>query len=252
MTVRKPAPTTTDTGSVLPIRGEGLKVSRDGRALIDGVTVEVGRSDRIIALIGPNGAGKSLLIRMLAGLVAPDEGQVIWGGGPPQGARMRRIGFVFQRPVMMRRSALDNILYALKLAGHAAVDATERAHAELEQVGLSAITHTFARNLSGGEQQRVALARALVLSPEVLFLDEATTNLDPASTALIESRVKAAAAAGMQVLLVTQDLAQARRLSDTIILMHRGRIVEEGPAEEFFKMPGTETGRRFVAGELLV
>jgi tungstate transport system ATP-binding protein len=86
----------------------------------------------------------------------------------------------------------------------------------------------------------------------VLFLDEATTNLDPASTAMIESRVKEAAAAGMHVLLVTQDLAQARRLSDTIILMHRGRIVEEGPAEEFFKMPGTETGRRFVAGELLV
>lgn len=238
--------------SVLPIRGEGLGVRRDGRQLIDGVTVDIARGGGISALIGPNGAGKSLLIRTLAGLVVPDVGRVTWGGAQPGQDRVRQIGFVFQRPVMMRRSALDNILFALKLAGHAAVGATERAHAELEQVGLGAIVHTFARHLSGGEQQRVALARALVLSPEALFLDEATANLDPASTAMIEDRLRTVAAAGMRVVLVTQDLKQARRLATSIIMMHNGRILEHTLAGDFFAKPRTDEAQRFLDGALLI
>jgi tungstate transport system ATP-binding protein len=239
-------------GSVLPLRGDGLTVRRDGRTLLDGVTVAVAPAGGLAVLIGPNGAGKSLLIRTLAGLVVPDAGRVSWGGSVPDRARVRRIGFVFQRPVMLRRSARENVAYALRLAGHGRAEADRVATQTLEQHGLGPLADTFARRLSGGEQQRVALARALALSPEVLFLDEPTANLDPASMAMIEARVRAAARAGTRVLLVTQDLAQARRLADEIVFMHGGRIVERGPATSFLTGPATAAARAFLAGEILV
>jgi tungstate transport system ATP-binding protein len=240
------------TGSVLPIRGEALAVARDGRALLDRVTVEIGPGAGVTALIGPNGAGKSLLIRTLAGLIVPDSGTVAWHDRAPGRDRMRRIGFVFQRPVMLRRSVLENILFPLTLAGAGAREARERARAELDLVGLRPIADAFARNLSGGEQQRVALARAMVTSPEVLFLDEATANLDPASTAMIEARLKAAAAAGLSVVLVTQDLKQARRLATSIVMMHKGRVLEHTHASTFFAKPRTTEAQRFLDGALLI
>jgi tungstate transport system ATP-binding protein len=247
-----PMSATVPPGSVLPIRGEALAVRRDGRALIDGVAIEIGPGGGITALIGPNGAGKSLLIRMLAGLVVPDTGTVQWNGSQPGRDRMRRIGFVFQRPVMLRRSVIENIRFALTLAGISAGEANRRAGAELEQVGLGPMANAYARNLSGGEQQRVALARAMVLSPEVLFLDEATANLDPASTAMIEARLQAAAAAGLTVVLVTQDLKQARRLATSIIMMHKGCILEHTPADAFFASPRAAASQRFLDGALLI
>src|SRR5918999_3356984 len=102
--------------SVLPIRGQGLVVDGGGRRLIDGIDIEIG-GGRALVLMGPNGAGKSLLLRVLMGLVAPDAGHVLWGTAPPDRARAARIGFVFQRPVLLRRSALANVVYALKAAG---------------------------------------------------------------------------------------------------------------------------------------
>jgi tungstate transport system ATP-binding protein len=252
MTVMEPPTATASNGSVLPIRAEDVAVRRDGRTLIDGVSVEIGAGGGITALIGPNGAGKSLLIRMLAGLVAPDTGTVLWSGGQPGRERMHRIGFVFQRPVMLRRSVLDNIRFPLALAGIGAGDGSNRARAELERVGLAPMAGAFARNLSGGEQQRVALARAMVLGPQVLFLDEATANLDPASTVMIEARLKAAAAAGLTVVLVTHDLKQARRLATSIIMMHKGRILEHTPASAFFAKPRAVESQRFLDGALLI
>ncbi len=207
------------TGSVLPIRGEALAVARDGRALLDRVTVEIGAGAGITALIGPNGAGKSLLIRTLAGLIVPDSGTVAWHDRAPGRDRMRRIGFVFQRPVMLRRSVLENILFPLTLAGIGAREARERARAELDLVGLGPIADAFARNLSGGEQQRVALARA---------------------------------AAGLSVVLVTQDLKQARRLATSIVMMHKGRILEHTQASTFFAKPRTAEAQRFLDGALLI
>jgi tungstate transport system ATP-binding protein len=140
----------------------------------------------------------------------------------------------------------------LTLVGIGAREARERARAELDLVGLGPIADAFARNLSGGEQQRVALARAMVSLPEVLFLDEATANLDPASTAMIEARLKAAAAAGLSVVLVTQDLKQARRLATSIVMMHKGRILEHTRASTFFAKPRTAEAQRFLDGALLI
>ncbi len=157
-------------------------------------------------VIGPNGAGKSLLIRALAGLVVPDHGQVLWVGDAPDRTRARRVGFVLQRPVMLRRTALDNLVYVLKLERHDDAKARMIARRHLTAHGLEHISSTNAQRLSGGEQQRLALLRALILRPDVLFLDEPAANLDPASTLAIERNLHAAVEQGLRVVLVTQDL----------------------------------------------
>ncbi len=119
-------------------------------------------------------------------------------------------------------------------------------------VGLEGLERRPARRLSGGEQQRLALARALARDPAVLFLDEPTASLDPAATKAIEDIVRAITARGVKVVMSTHDLGQAKRLAGDIVLLHRGRLIESGPAADFFNAPRTEETRKFIAGELLV
>src|SRR5262249_10306771 len=152
--------------------------------LIDGVTATLAAGPRTVVL-GPNGAGKSLLLRLCHGLIQPATGDVSWLG--PQGSFPRLYqAMVFQRPVMLRRSVLGNITFALRLRGHDANESHSRSMEMLERTGLASFAHRPARVLSGGEQQRLALARAWALSPEVLFLDEPTASLDPAATRAVE------------------------------------------------------------------
>ncbi len=237
---------------VVPIAGDSLTLVRKGRTLLDRVTLEIDGRGAVPTIIGPNGAGKSVLIRVLAGLIAADSGRVLWAGLSPDRDRARHVGFVFQRPVMLRRSALANMTYPLMASGIARDTAERDARAALDEAGLGHLIDTPARQLSGGEQQRVALARALLLKPGVMFLDEPTANLDPSSTAAIEARIKAAAEAGLHVVLVTQDLKQARRLATEIILMHQGQLLEKTPAKSFFERPKTPEAQRFLDGQLLL
>jgi tungstate transport system ATP-binding protein len=205
-----------------------------------------------LVVLGPNGAGKSVLLRMLAGLIAPDVGEVTWRGTPPDPARARALGFVFQKPVLLRRSARANIEYALSLAGTAAAERRQLAERTLASAGLGHVSASPARSLSGGEQQRLALARALCLSPEFLFLDEPTSNLDPAATAAIESQLRAAHQEGVSSVMITQDVGQARRLADEVLFMHAGRILERTAARDFFDRPQTAEASKFLAGEILL
>ncbi|MGA7116181.1 MAG: ATP-binding cassette domain-containing protein [Hyphomicrobium sp.] len=237
---------------VMPIAGDALVVRRDGRTLLDRAALTVAHGAGVTVIIGPNGAGKSLLIRALAGLVLPDLGRVTWAGSLPDRSRARRTGFVLQRPVMLRRTALDNLVYVLKLNGHGDAAARAIAMQHLSDHGLARVAGTNAQRLSGGEQQRLALLRALVLEPEVLFLDEPAANLDPASTLAIERQLNAAVEQGLRVVLVTQDLAQARRLADEIVFLHKGKVLEQGEAHEFFRAPATAEARAFLAGELVL
>jgi tungstate transport system ATP-binding protein len=236
--------------AVLPIRGQRLVIERGGRRLIDGIDIELGDAGALV-LMGPNGAGKSLLLRVLMGLVAPDTGQVLWGHAPPDRARAAKIGFVFQRPVVLRRSALANVVYALTAAGVPRGEREARARSALRQAGLEHLAHAPARVLSGGEQQRLTIARALASGPEVLMLDEPTSNLDPASTAAIEALIRDARHEGTRIVLVTHDVGQARRVADDIVFLHRGRIIERKLADAFFNAPATAEARAFLNGELV-
>jgi tungstate transport system ATP-binding protein len=230
--------------SILPLRAEGLGFSAGGVAILADLsfTLEAGAPSIIL---GPNGAGKSVLLRLLHGLLPPSAGRVTWSADPA-----RRQAMVFQRPVLLRRSVLANTLYPLALAGVAAAERQRRARAALEMVGLAALAGRPARRLSGGEQQRLALARAAALSPELLFLDEPTANLDPAATRAVEEIVAALAARGTKIVMTTHDLGQARRLAGEVLFLARGRLVEQTPATAFFAAPASPEAAAFLRGDL--
>jgi tungstate transport system ATP-binding protein len=201
-------------------------------------------------LIGPNGAGKTTLLRAAMGLIPASRGRITWGGREAAPPDKRAI--MFQRPVMLRRSTLGNIHYALAAAGVPHAERYDRAADLLALVGLEGLERRPARKLSGGEQQRLALARALARAPAVLFLDEPTASLDPYATKAIEDVVRAITRLGVKVVMSTHDLGQAKRIASGIVLLHRGRLIERGPAAEFFAAPRTPEARKFIAGELLV
>jgi len=157
---------------------------------------------------------------------------------------------VFQQPVMLRRSALANIVYALGAAGVPRAERVARGLNALDSVGLRALAHRPARTLSVGEQQRVALARAWALGPEVLFLDEPTASLDPGATREIERVIRAIATAGTKVVMSTHNLGQAKRLGEEILFLHEGRLAERAAVDRFFTQPASAEAEAFIAGEL--
>lgn len=235
--------------SDLPIRFDAVTVRSGAVIMLERVTVQI-EAGAPTVLIGPNGSGKTTLLRTAMGLIAPSEGRVTWGGA--DGAPPLRRAFVFQRPAMLRRSAQGNLRYALAAAQVPRARHEARITELLALVGLDGLGRRPARRLSGGEQQRLALARALARDPAVLFLDEPTASLDPAATKAIEDIIRAVAASGIKVVMSTHDLGEAKRLAGDIVLLHRGRIVEQGPTAEFLAAPRTGEARAFVAGELLV
>ena len=232
------------------LRGEthGLVFEAAGKRLIDGINLNI-PAHPLTVVMGPNGAGKSLLLRLLHGLIKPSAGQVLWGGKPLTESVRKHQAMVFQRPVLLRRSAASNIRFVLKLRGSAG---SKRCRELLRQVGLEDQANQPARLLSGGEQQRLALARALALNPKVLFLDEPTASLDPTSTAAIEDIVTNAHERGTKVIFVTHDVGQAHRLADEVVFLHRGCLLEHTPALQFFDKPTSQEAREYLEGRLIL
>jgi len=239
------------TGAVLPISGSQLRITRRGRRLLQIASITLGEVGCSV-IVGPNGAGKSLLVRTLCALQLADHGHVQWAGLAPDSRRRHRVGLLLQRPVLLRRSALHNLVYALRLTGLSRFQANENAMQQLALAGLESVGHVPAHKLSGGEQQRLALARALALNPDMLFLDEATANVDPASTLVIEQQLKLGIESGLSVVLVSHDIGQVRRLADEVLLMHNGELIEQSSKSHFFEHTRNPTTRRWLAGEILV
>ncbi len=233
----------------LPLRLEKVSLLAREVAILDHVTLQFLPGPPTV-LIGPNGAGKTSLMRVAMGLVPPTSGRVTYAGRsdiPP----VRR-AIVFQRPAMLRRSAVGNLHYALAAASVPRAEREDRAAQLLGLVGLSHVADRPARRLSGGEQQRLAIARALAKDPDILFLDEPTASLDPAAAKATEDIVRDIAARGIKIVMSTHNLAQARRLAAQIVLLHRGRVIEEAEAATFFDAPRTDEARSFVAGDILI
>lgn len=234
--------------TILPLELRGLGFSVGGLRILSGVSLAIAPGAPTI-ILGPNGAGKSVLLRLMHGLLAPTEGEVAWAGRAGEAAR--RQAMVFQRPVLLRRSVVANVLYPLRLAGVGAADRAARAAQALDLVGLAALADRPARRLSGGEQQRLALARAAAMQPEVLFLDEPCASLDPGATRKVEEIVRALAGRGTKIVMTTHDLGQARRLAGDVVFLHAGRMREHTPAEAFFAGPATAEAAAFLRGDLV-
>lgn len=237
------------TNPLLPLRAEGIGYAPDGVALLDQVSLQIAEGG-ITMILGPNGAGKSILMRILHGLIPSNSGTVLWRGQQAHKETRSRQAMVFQKPVLLRRSVAANLDHALKASGVPRDERARRTSEALQEAGIAHLSKRPARVLSGGEQQRLALARALSLQPDVLFLDEPTASLDPASTAAIEALVLAAERRGCKIIMISHDTHQARRLAADIVFMDRGRIAEHTAAPEFFENPSSAAARDYLAGRL--
>ena len=249
------------SASILPLECTDICYQTNGRVLLERLSFRLEHGKRTVVL-GANGAGKSLLLRIVHGLLRPSQGSLRWcgpnagqehpplpGGSALKDAQLRFQAMVFQRPVMMRRSVRANILYPLVLHGLSKHDANERADVALEVANLVEYAERPATLLSGGEQQRLAMARAWVLRPELLLLDEPAANLDPAATKQLEEMILSMHDEGVKIVMSTHDIAQARRLADEILFLHRGKMVEQSDAALFFHRPKTQQGRNFLSDQ---
>lgn len=233
-------------GAILPLAVRDLVLRYGDVTVLDHLSLDLGPSGCTM-IMGPNGSGKSLLLKLLHGLVSPSAGRIDWGGYGPAEA-MRRQALVFQKPVLLRRSVAANVDFVLQARGKDRA----RCGGLLAHVGLSHKAAQPARLLSGGEAQRLALARALATDPEVLFLDEPTASLDPASVLAIEEIVAGARTRGMRIIFVTHDAGQARRMADDVVFLHRGRVAEHSRACDFFPDPRSAAARDYLQGRIVV
>ena len=186
----------------------------------------------VTVILGANGAGKSQLLRSIHGLTQPASGQI---------KAVSEQAMVFQETLVLNRSIADN----LKFARPGATDA--EIQQSLERVQLSHLASRPAPLLSLGEKQRLAMARALITQPKLLLLDEPSASLDLQSSQVLESII--AELSGVQVVLVTHSLAQAKRLADEVVFLHQGRLLEQTPAKQFFDRPTTQEAQNYVALE---
>ena len=210
----------------------------------------------ILGIIGPSGSGKSTLLRVLNLLEPPTSGTLLYDGISVNGASpvptslRRKMTMVFQHPVLLNTSILNNVAYGLKLRGDK--QAKERALEMLEHIGLAELANESPSTISDGEAQRVALARALLIRPEVLLLDEPTANLDPYNVALIEKMVmEVNHEVKTTIVLVTHNVFQAKRVAHRVALLLEGNVVEVNTTEEVFTNPKDPRTRAFISGEMV-
>lgn len=235
------------SASILPLRLEGVGYAVGGKPLLSDISLRIEAGRRLVVM-GANGAGKSLFLRLCHGLIDPTAGRRSWAGGEGRAAAQ---AMVFQRPVLLRRTVAANLDYPLALRGMARTERRETVARTLDRFGLAPLADRPARLLSGGEQQRLALARAWAMAPQVLFLDEPSSALDPSATRTIEEMVERFAADGITIVMTTHNLGQARRLAQDVAFLHRGRLIEHRPAADFFAAPETPEARAFLAGDLI-
>lgn len=235
--------------SDLPLAFDDVSLTAGATNILDRVKLTIGPGAPTL-ILGPNGSGKTSLLRLCMGLTGPSEGAVSWGGRTDAGPERRAI--LFQKPVMLRRSAAANVAYGLAQAGCPRGLRAGRTEELLDRVGLLSLASRPARRLSGGEQQRLALARALARQPEILLLDEPTASLDPAATRFVEEIILAAAHSGTKIVMASHDLGQVRRLAGDVVFLVRGRLVERADAADFLDRPGTSQAAAFVRGDLVL
>ncbi len=232
--------------SILPLEIRQLSYRVNGRLLLDNISLTL--TDRhLTVILGANGAGKTLLMKACTGLIQPTRGEVHWQPEEHTGREGSGFTLVLQKPVLLRRTALANIVYAL----HALPkdQRSMRAREALQWAGCETLATQAAQTLSSGQQQLVALARAWAIRPQVLFLDEPCANLDPEVSLRLEQLILALHLQGVKVVMSTHNLAQAQRLAGEIVFVDKGRIAEHSPAADFFNAPQCEGAKRYLALE---
>jgi tungstate transport system ATP-binding protein len=225
-------------------RLRNLKKVYENRCVLSVESLDIFTGE-IFAIVGPSGAGKSTILRMMNFLEPPSEGRITYHMQDFSATQTmpitlrRKVTTVFQTSLLLNRSVWANIQFVLKL--RKSLDSNQKIEDVLQRVGLNELSQRRARTLSGGEAQRVALARAMVIQPEVLLLDEPTTNLDPYNVSLIDDTVR----------VVTHNIFQAQRLAQRVGFLLNGELIEVAGVEEFFQDPKDSRTEAFIRGEMV-
>ena len=230
--------------AAFPLTLSGVQVRRQGKTVLGPVNLTLATGGTTI-IVGPNGSGKTTLLRAMHGIERISGGQVAWESDDPA-----KHGFVFQTPIMMRRTVAENLAYPLTLLKTPKDQLAMAVDHWLARIGLQASRNGQATRLSGGERQKLAIARALIRKPDVLFLDEPCANLDGHATREIESLLHEVASAGTRLVMATHDMGQARRLANDLVFLLEGKIHEFGPAAIFDK-PATGALAAFLRGDIV-
>ncbi len=235
--------------TLMPIKIKNLTFEKGHRKLLTDISCEI-KEKGITIILGPNGAGKTLLLKYLHGLISDSTSEITFANKNLNTNIRQQQSMVFQSPILLRRSVFKNILFALKQ--RTKIINKEKIFKVLKRVDLFHLINENAMLLSGGEKQRLSLARAIITLPKVLFLDEATSNLDPYSIQIIENIIKEVSKQGTKVIAVTHDLLQAKRLANDIIFINKGKVLEFTGAKIFFSNPKSREGKLFMTGKLIV
>ena len=219
------------------------------------VTLDV-RPGELLTLLGPSGCGKTTTLRMIAGFETPDEGRIAFGAQDVTNvpANARGIGFVFQNYALFPHlSVFENVAYGLRVREQPAEVLQREVREVLVLVGLAGYEQQFPAQLSGGEQQRVALARAIVIKPRVLLFDEPLSNLDAKLRVQMRAEIRdLQRRLAITAIYVTHDQEEAMAVSDRIAVMHAGRIVQQGSAEDLYHRPASRFVAQFIGRANLV
>ena len=235
-----------EAGGLLKKYGDRTVVSVDSLEVFEG---------EVLAILGPNGAGKTTLFRLLALLEKPDAGWIKYFGSPVgvrDLAARRRIATVFQRPMLFQGTVEENVAYGLKFRRLARKDVKARVQNTLDLMGISWMAEADMRTLSGGEMQRVALARALVLEPEILFLDEPTSNLDVhVRRRFREDLRRVVEKLAATVIIITHEHNEALALAQRVAVIQDGVLVQIGTSQEVFIRPQNAFVADFTGAETI-
>lgn len=234
--------------SILPLTLSKTVAKIGSKVLVGPVDLTIGVEGFTIVM-GPNGSGKTTLLRLMHGLQWVSAGQVSWN--VPDAQALSRQAYVFQSPIMMRRSVVDSIAFPLVLRGMKKTKARQLASEWANKFGLGDALQRPAPVLSGGEKQKLSLARALISKPDILFLDEPCANLDGRVTREIETILHQTQQAGTRIVMATHDMGQAKRLASEVIFMLKGNVHEAASANEFFKGPKTREAEGFLIGDIV-
>jgi tungstate transport system ATP-binding protein len=252
------------------LRASAISRSFGDERVFRDLSIEV-ETGEVVAVIGPSGVGKTTLLRLLALSLRPDEGAVAFDGTDVWAldeterlAVRRRIGMVFQEASLFDATVARNVEYGLRIRRTwperlrselrsilRSNGTTEAVRESLDIVGLTDRAEQRAESLSGGEAQRVSFARALAYEPDVLLLDEPTSDLDPRNTAVIEEAISEAKNREIGVVVATHDMHQAERVADRVAVLLDESVIEIGPTETIFEDPSDDRTRKFISGELV-
>ena len=233
---------------MFPLKAENLVVEFKGQRILGPIALKLAKGD-IAVILGPNGSGKTTLLKSLHGIIKIKQGAISWSC--PKSESMAKQMFVFQSPVMLRRSVFENLTYPLTLCRTPKAEINRLADEWVSRISLKEVIHVAATRLSGGEKQKLALARALITKPEMLFLDEPTASLDGKTTLEIEKLLQNCAENGTTIMMSTHDIGQAKRLAKNILFLNKGKLESTQPAQTFFLEPMSNNARKFIAGDIV-